>query len=502
MKNTFINSIKILPITHKILTLSDYKNIYFLGIGGIGMSAIARWFKAQGYYVGGYDKTSTLLTQALIDEGMDVHFDNQVGRIPTQFYNKHDTLVILTPAIPKDNIELQFFENDRYSILKRSQVLGLITENLITIAVAGTHGKTTTSSMIAHILKNAGANVSAFLGGITANYNSNLLIGKPTELIDKRPDVPPFGKHLCVVEADEYDRSFLTLYPDIAVITSMDADHLDIYGEHDELKKSFNQFMNQIKIKGHLVIHHGLDFELNKEKLIYVHEYSASSLPFGEGVGIDNIHNFSAYNIRIENGYFIFDYKAINSGIKDIKMLISGFHNVANATAAINACILLEVPADLIKQGLETFQGVRRRFEYVIKTEKVVYIDDYAHHPTEIEAFLKSVEALYPNKKLTCIFQPHLYSRTRDFAEGFSQSLSLADEVILMDIYPARELPILGVTSEMLLENITSSIKYLTSKSELMNLLKTIEPEVIVTVGAGDIDMFVEPIKNFLNSNE
>lgn len=464
------------------------------------MSALARWFKAQNFHVGGYDKTPTNLTQSLIDEGMDIHFDNKVGRIPSEFYAKPETLVVYTPAVPKDNIEWQFFENDRYKLLKRSQVLGLITENLITVAVAGTHGKTTTSSMIAHILKNAGANVSAFLGGITTNYNSNLLIGKPTELIDKRPDVPPFGKHLCVVEADEYDRSFLTLFPDIAVVTSMDADHLDIYGEHDELKKSFNQFINQIKIKGHLVIHQGLDYQLSKEKLIYVHEYSASSPP--GGVAISPAKAFSAHNIRIEDGYFVFDYKAQSSGITDIKMQISGFHNVANATAAINACILLEVPADLIKNGLETFQGVKRRFEYIIRSEKVVFIDDYAHHPTEIEAFLNSVKALYPNKKLTCIFQPHLFSRTRDFAEGFSQSLSLADEIILMDIYPARELPIAGVTSEMLLKNITSNKKHLTTKAELMNLVKTIEPEIIVTVGAGDIDTFVEQIKKyFINNN-
>lgn len=448
------------------------------------MSAIARWFKAQGHHVGGYDKTETTLTQQLEAEGMDIHYDNKVGRIPTEFYRKNETLVVLTPAVPKDNVELRYFQDEHYTIMKRSQVLGLISENLITIAVAGTHGKTTTSSMIAHILKHAGANVSAFLGGITANYNSNLLIGVPTEKIDKMPNVPPFGKHLCVVEADEYDRSFLTLYPDIAVVTSTDADHLDIYGAHDELKKSFNLFINQVKVKGHLVIQRDLTYELNKDKIIYVHQYS--------GKGGD----FSANNVRVENGAFIFDYKAKSAEIKDIKLQIPGFHNVENATAAINACILLEVPVEAIKSGLETFRGVKRRFEYIFKTDQLIYIDDYAHHPTEIKAFLSSVKALYPQKKLTCIFQPHLFTRTRDFAEGFSESLSLADEVLLMEIYPARELPIEGVNSAMLLKNISSKEKQLVSKESLMDVVSKLKTDILVTVGAGDIDVFVEQIKN------
>ncbi len=473
------------------MNINDYKNIYFLGIGGIGMSAIARWFKAQGFHVGGYDKTETTLTQQLEAEGMNIHYDNKVGRIPTEFYKKAETLVVRTPAVPKDNVELRYFEDEKYVLLKRSQVLGLLTEDLITIAVAGTHGKTTTSSMIAHVLQHAGANVSAFLGGITTNYNSNLLIGKPTVKIDKMPNVPPFGKHLCVVEADEFDRSFLTLHPDIAVVTSMDADHLDIYGEHDELKKSFNEFISQIKIKGHLIVRKGLDYKIEPKKITYVHEYA--SYPDASSLAL-----FSAHNIRVQDACFVFDYRAKSSEIKDIKLQIPGFHNVENATAAINACILLEVPAELIKAGLESFLGVKRRFEYIIKKEDLVYIDDYAHHPTEIEAFLKSVKALYPNKKLTCIFQPHLYSRTRDFAAGFSESLSIADEVLLMDIYPARELPIAGVDSAMLLKSITSPKKQLVSKSNLMDKVKEINPEVIVTVGAGDIDIFVQPIKSYL----
>lgn len=450
-----------------------------MGIGGIGMSAIARWFKAQGFTVGGYDKTETELTQTLVNEGIDIHYDNKVGRIPTEFYNKSQTLVIRTPAVPANNIEFEYFEKERFTILKRSQVLGLITQDLITVAVAGTHGKTTTSSMIAHILKHAGANVSAFLGGITANYDTNLLIGKPTQKIDARADVPPFGKHLCVVEADEYDRSFLTLFPDIAVVTSMDADHLDIYGQHDELKKSFSEFINQIKVKGHLVVKNGLDYSLDFKKITYIHSYPTA-------VELKQ-------NIKIEDGYFIFSYKSL----ENIKMQLPGFHNVENAIAAINACILLEVPAELIKSGLESFKGVKRRFEYVLRNDKTIFIDDYAHHPAEIEAFLGSVKALFPDKKLTCIFQPHLYSRTRDFAAGFSESLSIADEVLLMDIYPARELPIVGVTAEIIFNNITSE-KTMVTKENLLDTLKTKNLELVVTVGAGDIDTFVPKIKNMM----
>lgn len=473
------------------MNLLEFKNIYFLGIGGIGMSALARWFKAQGFWVGGYDKTETTLTQQLFEEGIDIHYDNKLGRIPSEVYQKRETLVVRTPAVPKENFELQYFENERYIILKRSEVLGLITENLITIAVSGTHGKTTTSCFIAHILKQAGANVSAILGGISANYNSNLLIGKPTEKIDKMPDVPIYGKHLCVVEADEYDRSFLTLQPDIAIVTSMDADHLDIYDNHEELKKSFSDFINQIKVKGHLIIKNGLDFTLKGNKLVYIHIYnSVSEQDLNQTIDTP----FSAKNITIVDGFFRFDFFTKTNVIKDIKLQVPGFHNVENAVAAINACILLEVPEEIIKSGLETFRGVKRRFEYIINTKNLVFIDDYAHHPTEIEAFLSSVKALYPNKKLTCIFQPHLFSRTRDFADGFSKSLSIADEVILMEIYPARELPIAGVCAEMLLPKITAK-KQLANKQNLMQILEKNNFEVLVTVGAGDIDTFIEKIK-------
>ncbi len=446
------------------------------------MSAIARWFKAQNFVVGGYDKTQTALTLALENEGIDIHYDNKVGRIPTDFYKKAETLVIRTPAVPSNNMEFEYFEKERYIILKRAQVLGLITQDLITVAVAGTHGKTTTSSMIAHILKQAGTNISAFLGGITTNYNTNLLIGKPTPNIDKRPDVPTYGKHICVVEADEYDRSFLTLSPDIAVVTSMDADHLDIYGQHQSLVDSFNQFINQIKIKGHLIIKNGLDCKPDFKKILYIHDYPAAQELKNE--------------VRIEDSYFIFDYKTI----KNIKMQLPGFHNIENAIAAIQACILLEVPQELIKSGLESFKGVKRRFEYIVRNSKIIFIDDYAHHPTEIEAFLNSVKALYPSQKLTCIFQPHLYSRTQDFAEGFAKSLSIADEVLLMDIYPARELPIPGVTSDIIYKNITCKKESVT-KQNVLETLKKCNLEILVSVGAGDIDVFVPQIKNWIETS-
>lgn len=454
------------------------------------MSALARWFKAQGYHVGGYDKTETTLTRMLVAEGMDIHYDAQSGRIPTEFYRKHETLVIHTPAVPQSHVEYQYFKGENYAIFKRSQVLGLITDNLITVAVAGTHGKTTTSSLIAHILKHSGANVSAFLGGITVNYNTNVLIGKPTPKIDTMQNVPIYGKHICVVEADEFDRSFLTLYPDIAVVTSMDADHLDIYGHHDELKKSFQDFINQIKVKGHLVIRKGLPYQLTTNKITYVYEYCI------EG------GNFSASNIRITHNKYIFDYKVANTEIKNIELSVPGYHNVENAVAAINACLLLEVPFELIKSGIESFRGVKRRFEYIINRPDMVYIDDYAHHPTEIEALLTSVRDLYPGKEITCVFQPHLFTRTRDFMEGFAKSLSIAHKVILLPIYPARELPISGISSEILLEKIPLDNKVLVEKDQLTAYLATQKPQLLLTVGAGDIDTCVEPIKNvFSNLN-
>jgi UDP-N-acetylmuramate--alanine ligase len=452
------------------VSLSNYKHIYFLGIGGIGMSAIARWFRAQGFVVGGYDKTATELTERLKEEGMDLHYDNQVGRIPTAFYKKEETLVVLTPAIPKDNIELKYFQDSGYTILKRSQVLGLLTKDMFTIAVAGTHGKTTTSSMAAHVLKACGMKVNAFLGGITVNYESNLLIGEKNGVV--------------VVEADEFDRSFLTLYPNIAVITSTDADHLDIYGEADEVKKSFALFASQIKEKGKLFLREGLDIGQPKE--VEIRNYAWD----GKGIRTENL--------KVENGNFIFDYVSATHKIENISMQVPGFHNAENALAAISIALEMGMEPAKVKAGIESFKGVKRRFQYIVKSEKVVYIDDYAHHPTEIEAFLKSVKRLYEGKKVTCIFQPHLFSRTRDFMDGFAESLSLPDKLILLDIYPARELPMEGVTSKVVFDKVTIKDKILCTKSELMSVLEKEETDILVTVGAGDIDTFVKPIKDML----
>lgn len=452
------------------MNLSNYKNIYFLGIGGIGMSAIARWFRAQDFVVGGYDKTSTELTERLREEGMDIHYDNQVGRIPTAFYKKEETLVVLTPAIPKDNIEWKYFQDNGYAILKRSQVLGLLTKDMFTIAVAGTHGKTTTSSMAAHVLKFCGIKVNAFLGGITVNYESNLLIGETNGVV--------------VVEADEFDRSFLTLHPNIAVITSTDADHLDIYGEADELKRTFSLFASQIKEGGKLFLREGLDVGQPKGVEVINYAYDGATI--------------KAENLRVENGNFVFDYVSKTHKIENIAMQIPGFHNTENALAAIAIAFEMGIEPSKVKAGIESFKGVKRRFQTVLKSDKVVYIDDYAHHPTEISAFLKSVKKLYEGKKITCIFQPHLYSRTRDFLDGFAESLSLSDRLILIDIYPARELPIEGVTSKVVFDKVTIKDKVLCTKEELMSVLEKEEPEILVTVGAGDIDVFVKPIKEML----
>jgi UDP-N-acetylmuramate--alanine ligase len=434
------------------------------------MSAIARWFRVQGFVVGGYDKTSTELTERLKEEGMDLHYDNQVGRIPTAFYKKEETLVVLTPAIPKDNIELNYFQDSGYTIMKRSQVLGLLTKDMFTIAVAGTHGKTTTSSMTAHVLKAGGMKVNAFLGGITVNYESNLLIGEKNGVV--------------VVEADEFDRSFLTLYPNIAVITSTDADHLDIYGEADEVKKSFALFASQIKEGGKLFLREGLDIGQPKEVEIRNYAYNGK--------------NIRTENLRVENGNFVFDYVSPTHKIENISMQVPGFHNAENALAAISIALEMGMEIAKVKAGIESFKGVKRRFQYIVRTEKIVYIDDYAHHPTEIEAFLKSVKKLYEGKKVTCIFQPHLFSRTRDFMDGFVESLSLPDKLILLDIYPARELPIEGVTSKVIFDKVTIKDKVLCTKIDLMSVLEKEETDILVTVGAGDIDTFVKPIKEML----
>ncbi|MFY7887367.1 MAG: UDP-N-acetylmuramate--L-alanine ligase [Spirosomataceae bacterium] len=457
------------------MNLKELKYIYFLGIGGIGMSAIARWFIANGYELAGYDKTATPLTNALQAEGISVHFDDNVALIPAEFLaNPAETLVVYTPAIPKTHQEYNFLIEKGFTLMKRSQVLGLLTQNLFTIAVAGTHGKTTTSSMVSHILKNAGKNVTAFLGGITQNYGTNFIVNEGKE------DV------ICVVEADEFDRSFLTLHPDLTIVTSTDADHLDIYGDHNHVLESFRMFVSQIKDGGRLFQCHGLELQSYTE---------VEAKEFGLKNG-----DFKAQNLRIENAEMIFDIVYPAGVIANCSMLIPGFHNVENSLAAAAVALAVGVSPEKVKEGIATFKGVKRRFEYHYRSERVVYIDDYAHHPTEIEAFLTSVKALYPTRKLTVIFQPHLYTRTRDFQEGFAESLSLADDLILLDIYPARELPIEGVTANIIFDKVTIKDKILAKKEDVLNLLADKKPELVVTVGAGDIDTIIPSISSFVSS--
>ena len=458
------------------MTLKNYDSIYFLGIGGIGMSALARWFLKKGLLVAGYDRTSTTLTRELEQEGMRIHYDDKVELIPAEILaNKERALIIFTPAIPKDHTEHAYLKSNSYTIMKRSEVLGLITHDYKTVAVAGTHGKTTTSSMIAHILYVAGKDMVGFLGGITTNYQSNLVMQGNIQ-----------KNTLVVVEADEFDRSFLRLFPQIAVVTSADADHLDIYGDHQSMIVSFKEFISQIKPGGSLIIHESIA-ELLADEITHVTK-NIYSMTRGQ---------FFASNITAAGGFFEFDLQGFGK-VEHVQLGVPGFHNIENAIAASVAANLCGVSTSVIKKALESFKGVKRRFEYIVKTSRVVYVDDYAHHPTEIEAFLKSMKSLYPGRKLTVVFQPHLFSRTRDFAEGFSKSLSLADSLFLMDIYPARELPIPGVDSDMLIKNVTSAVKVRCNKGDLMQKLEEIDTDLLVTVGAGDIDTFVEPIKNML----
>jgi UDP-N-acetylmuramate--alanine ligase len=457
------------------MNLKDYDSIYFLGIGGIGMSAIARWFKHKGLKVAGYDKTPTPLTHELIEEGMEIHFDDKVEFIPG-YITKERTLVVFTPAIPKNHTEHNYLKENGFTILKRSEVLGLLTKSYKTIAVAGTHGKTTTSSLIAHILKSANKNMVAFLGGITSNYDSNLVMNG--EVNDET---------LVVVEADEFDRSFLRLFPQVAVVTSADADHLDIYGDHSAMLTSFKDFIKQIHKGGNLVIHESIATLADGIESLTKETYGMSQGQFFAG------------SITANGGFFEFDLKGFKKVIEKIQLGVPGFHNMENAIAATVVAKHLGIDEETIKSALTSFKGVKRRFEFIVKKNNLTYIDDYAHHPTEIEAFLKSLKAMYAGKKLTVVFQPHLFTRTRDFAEGFSKSLSLADEVVLMDIYPAREEPIPGVTSDMLFADITSPVKVRCGKNDLMQKLEAMDFEVLATVGAGDIDTFVKPIKEMLN---
>ena len=456
------------------MKFSDYDSIYFLGIGGIGMSALARWFKRKGMRVAGYDRTPTPLTHELIEEGMELHFDDKVEFIPG-YITVEKTLVIFTPAIPKDHKEYLYLVDQGFTILKRSEVLGLISRDYKTIAVAGTHGKTTTSCLIAHILKSAGKNMVAFLGGIASNYDSNLVM--QGEVKDDT---------IVVAEADEFDRSFLRLFPDIAVVTSADADHLDIYGNHENMLSSFRDFVKQINSDGTLVIHHSVASLATANSSVKKYTY-----------GLDR-GQFFAGNLTAESGFFKFDLLGFDKQIENIHLGVPGFHNVENAIAATIVAKAVGVDDQTIKDALHSFKGVKRRFEFVLQQKGKIFIDDYAHHPAEIEAFLKSLKAMYRGRKITVVFQPHLFTRTRDFAEGFAKSLSLADTLVMMDIYPARELPIPGVTSDIVFNDVTSPQKLKATKINLMSTLGSLDIDVLATVGAGDIDTFVKPIKDLL----
>ena len=453
------------------------------------MSALARWFLINGYNVAGYDKTATTLTQALAAEGMVIHYTEAVDQIPAVFReNPADTLVVYTPAVPVHHAEYVYFSQNGFTIQKRSQVLGLLAGRMTTIGVAGTHGKTTTSSMVAHLLRYAGINCAAFLGGITQNYGTNFLLNEPAD---------DLSSVICVVEADEFDRSFLTLFPQYAIVTSTDADHLDIYGDHEAVLASFAAFVSQIKPGGILFMHESL--ALADKTAAEVRTYALD-----EGVGWHP--NYRANNLRIEQARIVFDlmYQSAADGwltIADIRMMVPGFHNVENAVAAAAVALEVGVSPEALRDGLNTYRGVRRRFEYVLDTEDMVLIDDYAHHPAEVEAFLTSVKALYPDRELTVIFQPHLFSRTRDFAEGFAKSLSLADHVVLLPIYPARELPIHGVTSELILGQVNAKTKQISTKDAILSVLRNKKATLVVTVGAGDIDQLVSLIKEEFDTN-
>lgn len=447
------------------MNLDSVHNVYFIGIGGIGMSALARYFVANGKRVAGYDKTPTEITKTLEGLGVSVHFNDDIKQIDSAFLNPKTTLVVYTPAIPSSHSEFNYFKDNGFNVLKRSAVLGEITKQTTCLAVAGTHGKTTTTSILGHLLNVCNVPVTVFLGGISENYNSNLIIN---------------GTEVTVVEADEFDRSFLTLSPDLACITSMDADHLDIYGDASELVKTFKDFSECIKPNGKLFVRNGLSLD-------------------GITYGIEDDSDYSAQNIRIENGSYVFDMETPDGIFKDFKFNLPGRHNLSNAIIALAMAVTYGCPHNQLAKGLASYKGVKRRFTYQIKTDEFVFIDDYAHHPEEINAVHQAVREMYPNKKVLAIFQPHLYTRTRDFVDGFAESLSKFDELLLLDIYPARELPIEGVTSNWLFSKIENPNKKLIEKSKIIGEIKNSDAQIVLTIGAGDIGEEVKHIKEAFN---
>lgn len=458
------------------------KKVYFIGIGGIGMSALARYFKFHGKDVSGYDRTSTPLTRQLENEGIAVHYEEDLNRIPTDA-----DLVVYTPAVPAGHKELVYYQQHGHTLMKRSEVLGLITRSSFNICVAGTHGKTTISTMIAHILRHTGYGCNAFLGGISVNYNSNYWSDE---------------RNVCVVEADEYDRSFLRLSPDIAIISAMDADHLDIYGTPAEVQKAFIDFSGCLKPGGLLLSKEGLE---KGAELRGDHHLTYGLVPSGShSAGPDNrIADFYAAEIRIDQGDYLFRMMSSDWSIDKVVLSMGGRHNVENAVAAIAVAHRLGIPGDKIVEAVAAFRGVKRRFEYIVKQPNRVYIDDYAHHPEELRALISGAKELYPAMKCTIIFQPHLFTRTRDFVDGFAKSLDMTDEVILLPIYPARELPIEGVTSELIAGKMKKAKLTLADKKEALKIIEDRagdwdQAQLLITAGAGDIDLLIEPIRQLL----
>ena len=466
------------------MNLDLHKHIYLIGIGGIGMSALARYFNAKGKNVCGYDSERSNLCIQLENEGIKIHYHDRAENISQVIQNAtyNEVLVIYTPAIPKKNVELNFFIDKGFRLYKRAEVLGLISKQSYTIAVAGTHGKTTTSTILAHILKNAGKPTTAFLGGISRNYNTNLLLADKGDVL--------------IVEADEYDRSFLQLQPNIAIITSVDADHLDIYKDKEDLHAAFKQFASQIKPKGILLVEDSIaiDFPIPEggKKL----SYSASTTT-----------DYYAENIKVKDGKMIFDMRIMDSisiitsqrKQKYLELILPGIHNVSNAVAAAAIAFHLGVSYEDVIRGVSAFKGINRRFDVHINNKNLVYVDDYAHHPKEVSSTINAAKQLFPKRGITVVFQPHLFSRTKYFAHDFAESLSLANQLILLDIYPARESPIEGVDSKMLLDLCTNHKKEICSKDELLKVLEKDKLDVLLTLGAGDIDTLAEPIQQLFN---
>lgn len=458
------------------MQILNYKLYYFLGVGGIGMSALARYFNHYGKIVYGYDKTESTLTKQLQEEGIQIHFEDSDELLKSLLsrFEENEILFIYTPAIPVTNSELLYVQKHQLNLQKRAWVLGEITKQFKTIAIAGTHGKTTTTSLVTHILKTAGINCFAFLGGISQNYNTNLILGDAND-----------SEAFVVVEADEYDRSFLTLHPFISVITSVDADHLDIYGSQNAMHQSYLQFASQTQKNGILIVKKTVDNDLNikDKRLIY-------------SLNLDT--DFSATAIHIVDGQFCYDINSVIESVSQVAIGLPGLHNVENSIAAVAVAQQLGITGDVINKALRSFKGVKRRFDYRVKSKSIVYIDDYAHHPEELTAAITAAKQLYPDKVITGIFQPHLFSRTRDFVNEFAASLDLLDVCVLLEIYPAREQPIDGVNAQWLLDKMTCKNKSLVKKEHVIDFLKTQQCEVVMTLGAGDIDTLIEPIEMYL----